>query len=65
MKKIIAIICILVLIGLYLTTFILAVSNKPGTADLFKASVYATIVLPILMYIYLWIYKLIRENSRK
>lgn len=65
MKKLIAIIGILIILFLYITTFILAILNKPGTAELFKTSIYATIVIPILMYIYLWLYRLLRDKNEK
>lgn len=65
MKKVIAIIGILILLFLYITTFILAILNKPGTADLFKTSIYATVVIPVLMYIYLWLYRLIRDKNNE
>ncbi len=64
MKKIIAIIAVIILLGLYLITFILAILNKPGSAGLFQASVYATIVIPILFYIYLWLYRQIKEKDK-
>lgn len=62
MKKIVAIIGVIILVSLYIITFIVAILNKPGSEQLFKACIYATIMIPILIYVYIWIYKLIKKQ---
>lgn len=63
MKKLVAIIGIVLLLGIYLTTFILAITSNPGTERLFTASIYATIIIPILLYTYMWLYKLLKNRE--
>lgn len=53
MKRIIAWIGIIILVGLYVTTFITAFLDSPATAGMFWASLYCTILVPIIMYILL------------
>jgi hypothetical protein len=56
-KRFIAIFLIAVLAGLYLATFISAIFTSAATPGLFKASLLATFVIPVYMYVYLMIYK--------
>lgn len=62
LKRVLAIIAIVLLLGLYAATFILAVLNVPGTAAMFNACVYATIAIPILMYAFWMIIKLVNKK---
>lgn len=66
MKKIrqtIAIIMVIFLIGLYIVTLIAAITSTPATPGLFKASLFSTMVLPIMFYIYLMIYKSFKKRD--
>lgn len=57
MKKIIAI-CTVALLGLlYIATLIAAIIDTTAKLDFFRASVAATIIVPVLLYAYLWFYK--------
>ena len=56
-KKVLAIIMIIFLVGLYIVTLIAAITSTPATAGLFKASLFCTMVLPIMLYIYQMVYK--------
>jgi len=67
-KRILAIIGIIILAGLYITTLLLAVLGNENTTPWFMASICATIVVPILMWVYSWLYNRLRsdvEDSRK
>ena len=55
-KQIAAILCIVVLVLLYAATLIVALLDFPGSDRLFAACLMATVVLPILLLIYLWLY---------
>ncbi len=61
-KRILAVIGIVVLVGLYVTTFVLAIVDNSNTMNLFFASVAATILVPVLIWIYSFIYKLLTKN---
>ena len=63
MKRIIAIIGIAILVLLYIATFISAIFTTPAAPQMFKACIYATIVVPVLFYGYLLIYKVIKQRS--
>lgn len=55
-KQIAAIICIILLVLLYVGTLIVSLLNFPGSDKLFAACITATIGLPILLWIYVWLY---------
>ncbi len=61
-RRILAIIGILLLVGLYVTTLVLALTDDPGTMDAFRASIYCTVLVPVLIWAYTFIYKLLKNN---
>lgn len=62
-KRILALAAIVLLLGLYLTTLVLAILNLPGAAALFNACIYATIAVPILSYVLWMIIKLVNKDN--
>ena len=60
-KQILAIIGIVVILALYIATLIFAVFDIPGRDKLFLASAFCTVLIPVLLYIYLWIYKVLKK----
>lgn len=65
MKKILAISGVVILVALYVLTFAMALlSNKKAYANLFNASLYMTFIIPVLLYVYTMIYKLIHGDNR-
>lgn len=61
-KRILAIIGIVLLISLYVITIVLAVTDDPNTMNAFRASVYCTFLVPVLIWAYTFIYKLLKNN---
>ena len=61
LRRVLAIACIVVLVGMYVATFIVALMDFPGQDRLFQACLVATIGLPILLWIYLWLFDRVRE----
>ncbi len=61
-KQVLALIGIVLLVGLYIITFIFAVLDFNGAANWFKISLYSTIVVPVLLYAYLLIYKHLKNK---
>jgi len=59
-RQIFAWIGIVVLLGLYLTSLILAFSGSPMAQALFRGSFAATVVFPILLYAMQIIYRVLR-----
>lgn len=62
-KQILALIGIFILIGLYVITIIMAFLNHPQFFDFLMASVYSTVVIPVLLWAYSFIYKLVKKND--
>lgn len=60
-KRILAMIGVILLLLLYLITFIAGITSNPNSANLFKACLFATIVIPILLYAYILIYRNIKK----
>ena len=63
MKRIIAITGIAILVLLYIATFISAIFTTPAAPQMFKACIYATVVVPVLFYAYLLIYNVMKQRS--
>lgn len=61
-KQIAAWICILLLVLMYVATFITALLDFPGSGALFQSCLVATIGLPVLLWIYIWIYSKIKDR---
>ena len=66
MKRILAIAGIVLLVALYVVTFIFALlSNNKAFEGMFKASVYMTFVVPVMLYVYMMFYKLLHRDDEK
>ncbi len=55
-KQIAAIICITLLVLLYLLLLIFAIFDIPGREKMFATCLYGTITIPILTWIYIYLY---------
>ena len=64
-KQIAAMICFVLLVGMYVATLIVALLDFPGRDRLFQACLVATIGLPILLWIYIWLYKKVKEKKEE
>lgn len=58
-----ALIGIILLLLLYVATFIAAVFNFDGSGNLFKACLFATIAMPILIWVYIGLYGAITKKK--
>lgn len=56
-KQILAIICIVILLGLYIATFIMALTDNSATMFMFKGCVACTIFVPVVAYVYLCLHR--------
>lgn len=65
LKQILAIIGIVVILGLYITTFVLALLGNKVSTGLFSASLYATFVVPVMLYIFFWVADLLRGKPHQ
>ncbi len=62
-KQIMAVTAIIIILGLYLTTLVLAILGNSVSHSLFLASLYATVIVPAMLYIFLWMAKLLRGED--
>lgn len=63
LKQITALIGVIALIGLYVSTLVLALIGSAEAINLLKVAVYATIVLPVLLWAYSFIYRLLKGKQ--
>ena len=61
-KQIAAIIGILLLVAMYVMTFVFALTDNPGSMHMFAMSVVATIIVPVVIYAYIMIFKLAKDR---
>jgi hypothetical protein len=61
-KQIFAIIAIVLLVGLYLSTLIFAIIGSKDTMVLFKTAIFSTIVIPVLIWAYTMIFRLLKDH---
>ena len=65
LKRILALIAVILLVGLYIVTLIVAVAGGEGSQQLFMACIVATVVIPCLMYIINWVYGLMGKQAKE
>lgn len=61
-KQIAAWVCIILLLLLYIVTFIAAIFDSSESGVLFRTCLMATIILPILLWIYIWLYGKMKDK---
>ncbi len=61
-KRIIALVGVIALVALYVSTLVLAIIGSEQTMSLFLAAVVSTVILPVLIWAYSFIYQLIKKN---
>lgn len=58
LKRVFAIIAVILLVGLYGSTLVFALSDSPNASYLFKASIFCTVIIPIMLYGYMIVYRI-------
>ena len=61
-KQVVAIIMCVLLVGMHVASFVAAIFAKPQAHGLFMASVGMTIMIPLLLYAYTIIYRVIHPE---
>lgn len=64
MKRILAIIGIVIILGLYIITFLSAIFVKQVTGTLFLSCLVVTVMVPVILYLALWLYQLFHREDR-
>ena len=62
-KQIFALIGAVLLVCMYAATLIFALIDSPAASGLFKASVAATILIPVLLYAFIMITRLLKDHN--
>ena len=62
-RQILAIIMIVLLVGMYVLTFILSIADRTETMWLFKASLACTFLFPITLYAFSLAYKVTHNDD--
>lgn len=62
-KQIAAITGVILLAGMYLATLVFAVIDHPKTMELLKISIGFTILVPVLLWIYMAMYRYLKERK--
>lgn len=60
-KRILAITGCILLVSMYVVTIVLALTDDPNTMNAFRASIYCTIIVPVLIWAYSFIYRLLKK----
>ncbi len=61
-KQIAALICVILLAAMYVVTLVVAFLDLGDAGRLFAGCLLATIALPILLWIYIWLYGIYRNK---
>lgn len=61
-KRVAALICVFLLLALYVTTLLVAIFDRSSSGRWFLLCVIGTIFIPILCWIYIWMYGLLTQK---
>lgn len=64
-RQILAILGIILLAGMYIATIVCALSASENFMNMLMASIYATIVIPVLIWAITFIYKLAKKEDKE
>lgn len=65
LKRTVAIIGIVVLVGMYVVTLIMALCDSSATMSMFKGCIGVTIFVPIIAYVYICLHKYAMNRSKR
>lgn len=64
-KRILALLAVIIIALLYLTTLVLSFFRSEQSGELLMVSIVATVVIPVLLYIYLWLFRLLKGDEEE
>ena len=62
-KKILAIVCVALLLGLYITTFVMSLLGSSATLYMFNGCIICTIFIPLVAYFFICLHKYAMHRS--
>jgi hypothetical protein len=63
-KRILALVGVILLVAMYGSTFVFAIIDNSDSMMMFKASIAATIIIPVLLWTYTLVFKLVKDNDK-
>lgn len=63
-KRILALAAVVIIALLYIVTFVLSLIQSEQASELLRLSLVATVVLPVLLYLYLWLFRLFAGRGK-
>lgn len=64
-KRIVALLGVIIIALLYLATFVLSFFHFEGSEEMLGVCIVATVVIPVLLYIYLWLFRLAQQRDKE
>ncbi len=64
LRRILALLGVAVLVGMYLITLVFALSSNPGATDMLMASIVCTVIVPCLLYGMILISRVLDSRNR-
>ena len=64
-KQILAILCAVILVGMYVITFIMAILDSSQKMFMFKGCIACTFFVPVVAYIYICLHKYAMNRSKR
>lgn len=64
-KRVLALAAVIIIVLLYAATFVLSFLPGDQAKDLLMVSIVATVVIPVLLYIYLWLFRLFKGDKKE
>lgn len=62
LKKILAVLVIILLVGLYISTLVFALMDSELSFRLLQISIFSTIAVPVILYVCNMLYKLLHKD---
>lgn len=62
-KQFLAIGTVVIIIGLYITTLVLAIMDNSYTERFFQASLFSSVFLPVMLYLMIWISNVLKSYN--
>ena len=62
-RRILALLTVILILLLYLAVFVLSLFHNEQSGELLMIALVATVVIPVLVYIYLWLFRIFRKKE--
>lgn len=64
-KRILALVGVILLLAMYGSTMVFAIIDNSDSMMMFKASIAATIIIPVLLWTYTLVFKLVKKDDNQ